>query len=78
MKTRQRHMKRMTYHNLMVVIHKLQAKGWNFEEAESMARNYFAEFEACPMGMSIEERIRRQPTREEWEGYCREIQERGW
>ena len=59
--------KNLTYHNLMVVINKLMAKGWNREESEKMARNMFAEFKARPLGMSIEERIRRTLTREEWE-----------
>ena len=56
----------------------IQAKGWSLEEAEKMARNIFAEFEAAPGGLSIEERVRRVLTREEWERECREIRERGW
>ena len=60
-------MKNMTYHNLMVVIRKIQAKGWTFEEAERTARTIFQEFAATPQGMSIEERVRRVLTKEEWE-----------
>ena len=68
-----RQMRNLTYRNLMAVIHKLQAKGWTFEEAEGMARNFFAEFEARPLGLSIEERVRRQLTREEWEAQFMEV-----
>ena len=60
-------MKNLTYHNLMVVIHKIQAKGYDFEESERLARHVFAEFAARPQGMSIEERVRRILTREEFE-----------
>ena len=60
-------MKNLTYHNLMVVIHKIQAKGYDFEESERLARSIFAEFLASPQGMSIEERVRRILTREEFE-----------
>lgn len=59
--------KNMTYRNLMIVIHKIQAKGWSFDESERMARNIFSEFSARPLGMSIEERISRIMTRQEWE-----------
>ena len=40
-----------------------------------MARHIFAEFEARPQSMNIEERVRRVLTREEWE---RENRECGW
>ena len=60
-------MKNLTYHNLMIVIRKLQKKGWSFEESEKMARRIFAQFEACPMGMSIEAQINQIQTKEEWE-----------
>ena len=59
--------KNLTYHNLMVVIHKIQAKGYDFEESERLARHVFDEFAARPQGMSIEERVRRILTREEFE-----------
>jgi len=65
-----RHMKNMTYRNLMAAIRKIEAKGWSFEESEKMARNIFAEYR--PEGMSIEERVRRTLTKEEWEKECRE------
>ena len=60
-------MKNLTYHNLMVVIHKIQTKGNDFEESERLARHVFAEFAARPQGMSIEERVRRILAKEEWE-----------
>ena len=60
-------MKHLTYHNLMVVIHKIEAKGYGFAEAERLARSIFNEFAARPQGMSIEERVRRILTKEEFE-----------
>lgn len=60
-------MKNLTYHNLMAVIHKIQAKGYDFEESERLARHVFAEFAARPQGMSIEERVRRILTKDEFE-----------
>ena len=60
-------MKNLTYHNLMVVIHKIQAKGYDFEESKRLARHVFDEFAARPQGMTIEERVRRILTKEEWE-----------
>ena len=60
-------MKNMTYHNLMVVIRKIEAKGYGFKESERMARHIFDEFAARPQGMSIEERVRRILTREDFE-----------
>ena len=65
-------MKNLTYHNLMAVIHKIQAKGYDFEASERLARHVFDEFQASPQGMSIEERVRRILTKEEWETECRE------
>ena len=73
-----RGMKNLTYRNLMTVIHTIEQRGYTFEEAEPVARNMFAEFEAAPGGLSIEERVRRVLTREEWERECLEIRERGW
>ena len=67
-----RQMRNLTYHNLMAVIRKIEAKGWSFEEAEGMARHMFAEFEAMPEGLSIEERVRRTLTKEEREREQRE------
>lgn len=60
-------MKKMTYRNLMAVIHKIEAKGYDFETSERLARNAFAEFQASPQGLSIEERVRRILTKAEWE-----------
>jgi hypothetical protein len=59
--------KNLTYHNLMVVIKKIQDKGWSFSEAEQSARRIFAEYEAHPMGLSIQARINQILTKEEWE-----------
>lgn len=58
-------MRNMTYRNLMAVIHKIEAKGYTFEEAELIARRIFAEY--TPQGLSIEERVRRILTKAEWE-----------
>ena len=60
-------MKNLTYYNLMVVIHKIQAKGYDFETSKRLARGVFEEFAACPQGLSIEERVRRILTKEEFE-----------
>jgi hypothetical protein len=51
----------------MAVIHKIEAKGYGFVEAERLARRIFDEFAARPQGMSIEERVRRILTKEEFE-----------
>ncbi len=57
--------KSLTYRNLMTVIRKIEAKGYDFQESERLARNIFAEFDSRPQGMSIEERVRRVLTKEE-------------
>ena len=57
--------KNLTYRNLVAGIRKIEKKGYSFEEAERMARRIFAEYR--PGGLSIEERIRRILTREEYE-----------
>lgn len=49
--------KNMTYRNFMIVLHKIEKKGYAFPEAERMTRNIFEEFQACPEGLSIERRI---------------------
>ena len=56
----------------MAVIRKIEAKGYDSQESERLARNIFAEFQNHPYGLSIEERIRRILTKEEWEEECRE------
>ena len=58
-KRQSRSMKNMTCRNLMIVIRRIQAKGYEFSEAERMARSVFDEFAAAPGGLSIEERVRR-------------------
>ena len=70
-------MRNLTYRNLMTVIKQIQAKGYDFEESEWLARNIFAEFESRPLGMSIEERVRRVLTKEEWEKENLECREYG-
>ena len=61
-----KHMKHMTYNNLMEVIHRIQAKGYDFETSERLARSVFTEFLARPEGLSIEQRIDRILDYEEW------------
>ena len=45
---------------------KIQAKGYDFQTAERLARNIFSEFAARPKGLSIEARIERILDHEEW------------
>ena len=61
-----RHMKHMTYNNLIAVIRKIQAKGYVFDTSEMLARSVFAEFEARPEGLSIEQRVERILDYEDW------------
>ena len=65
-------MRSLNYRNLMAVIRKIEAKGYERPEAERLARSVFTEFLSRPQGMSIEERVRRILTKEEWERECRE------
>ena len=68
-----RTVKNMTYNNLMYVINRIQKeKGYDFKTSEFLARNIFKEFASCPLGMSINERINRILTKEEFEkeNYC--------
>ena len=58
-------MKNMTYHNLMIIIRKIEKKGYSFEESEKLARRIFSEFN--PLGMSIESMVSRILTKDEWE-----------
>lgn len=58
-------LRNLTYRNLMAVIHKIEAKGYTFEEAEPIARRIFAAY--TPEGLNIEERVRRVLTKAEWE-----------
>ena len=64
--TEMKHMKHMTYNNLMAVIRKIQKKGYDFETSERLVRSVFAEFEAAPQGLNIEQRIERILDYEEW------------
>lgn len=54
---RKKQIKRLTYRNLLIVIHKIEAKGYDFKEAETIARRIFEDFQIQPLGLSIEERI---------------------
>lgn len=60
-------MKRMTYRNLMIIIHRIMAKGYTLAEAEPMARHIFERYEKFPLGMSIEEQEKQIISKAEWE-----------
>ena len=65
-----RHIRNLTYRNLMVVINRIMKKGYDFTESEKMARNIFEEFSARPEGMSIEARIEMIQNKEDYhEGF---------
>ena len=51
--------KKLTYYNFMVIMHKIEKKGYISSEAEQMTRNVFDEFLACPGGLSVEARVDR-------------------
>ena len=59
--------KNLTYRNLMTVIRRIEAKGYDFETAERLARNVFAAFQAAPEGLSIEQCVNMILTKAEWE-----------
>ena len=59
--------KNRTYRNMMTVIKKIQAKGWDFKESERMARRIFDQIEAWPEGLSVQAQINQILTREQWE-----------
>ena len=59
-------LQRMTYNNLMAVIHKIQKKGYDFETSERLARSVFTEFLANPQGLSVEARVDSILDYEEW------------
>ena len=56
--------KRLTYKNLVYVIRRLQAKGYDFAEAEDLARKLFANFN--PNGLSMDDMIDEVMTKEEY------------
>lgn len=62
-----RQMRNMTYQNLMTVVKRIQAKGYDFETSDRLARGVFEEFAACPQGLSIKERVRRILTKEDFD-----------
>lgn len=57
--------KNMTYRNLMIVIRKIEKKGYTFDEAEPIARRIFAEYN--PNGHSIEWMVEQVLTKEDYE-----------
>ena len=59
-----KHIKNYTYHNLMIVIHRIMAKGYTLEEAEPIAKLIFANYN--PLGSTIEEMTDRVISKEEW------------
>jgi len=61
-----RQMRNLTYNNLMAVIRKIEAKGYDFETSERLAKSVFNEYLASPQGLSIESRIDRILDYEEW------------
>ena len=60
-------LRNMTYYNLMAVTKKIQDKGYDFDEAVEIARMIFAEYQARPQGINVEERLRRVLPKAEWE-----------
>ena len=48
--------KNLTYHNFMIVMRKIEKKGYTAQEAEKMTRRIFEEYN--PAGLSIEARIK--------------------
>ena len=60
-------MKNLTYRNLMAVIRKIEKKGYDFHTSETLARNIFEEFTACPQGKSIEARVEMILPKDEFE-----------
>lgn len=68
----ERQIKNRTYHNMMIVVRKIQNKGWDFDESVRLAKNIFDEFENHPLGLSINARINQILTKEEFE---KELQE---
>ena len=51
--------KNRTYKNFVSALNKIQAKGYDKDEAYAITDNIFKEFEANPLGLSIEVRINR-------------------
>ena len=62
-----RAIKNRTYRNMMIVVNRIQKKGWSFEEAVRLARGIFDQHEAHPMGLSIEAMTDQIVTVQEWE-----------
>lgn len=54
-----RQIKNRTYRNMMIIVNRIQRKGWDFEEAVRLARGIFDSYEAHPNGLSVEQMERR-------------------
>lgn len=61
-----RQIRNCTYRNMMIIVNRIQRKGWDFDESVRLARGIFAHFEACPNGLSVEQLERQIITVEEW------------
>lgn len=59
-----KHIKNYTYHNLMIVIHRIMAKGYSLEEAEPIAKKIFDNYN--PLGLSIEAMTDKVISKYEW------------
>jgi len=59
--------KNRTYRNMMIIVNRIQRKGWDFDEAVRLARGIFDSYEARPNGLSIEQMEKRILTVKEWE-----------
>lgn len=59
--------KNRTYRNMMIIIKRIQAKGWSFDESVETARRIFDQYEAHPMGLSVEALTNQIITKAEWE-----------
>ena len=56
--------KNLTYRNLLIVTHRIERKGYDFQTSLKLARNIFNEFN--PNGLSIEAMTNRILTKEEF------------
>ena len=64
-----RNIKNKTYNNLMLVIGKIQKKGYSFEEAREIAEHLFADFQPNKANkvLTMEKLIDRILTKDEYE-----------
>lgn len=52
-----RPIKNRTYYNFMRVVKLIEAKGYEFQEAATMARRIFDDYEIYPEGLSVLARV---------------------